>query len=302
MLSTSNHTINKDHYQKSTFPPKPFQLVSLWEMYQMSLGPISAVSGILTMWEAKISSLINMNRLDPMLSFADAVSMAPNFNNLKSAFKTLENHVMDLDLKSTGRLAKEIMTDIDKARLITIKDNLGKLINIMESELCEKYVLYVPEHQAAWITYKIFPDSVTDAFPSTADEIKEACNCYALDRPTACVFHSMRILEYGLCALANDVGLEFDKQQWHTIIVKIESVIKELRNLPQGKEKDERLQFLSEAAKEFMYFKDGWRNHVTHRRIIYDPPQAVSILSHTKAFMEHISKMLKESDKCEASV
>jgi hypothetical protein len=294
MLAASNNIISKDHYQESTSPLKPFQLVSLWDMYQISLGQISAMSGILTIWETKISTLIDLNGLNPMLSFADAVSIAPNFHNLKSAFKTLEDHVADLGLESTGRLAKEIIANIDKTRIITIRDNLGKLINIMESELCEKHVLYIPQNQAVWITHQIFPDSITDAFPSTADDIKEACNCYALDRPTACVFHSMRILEYGLCALANDVGLSFELQQWQTIIEAIEAEVKKLRGMHKSKEKNEQMQFLSEAAKEFMYFKDGWRNHVTHRKMKYDCPQANSVILHVRAFMEHLSTKLHE--------
>jgi len=79
------------------------------------------------------------------------------------------------------------------------------------------------------------------------------------------------------------------------VIDQIEAKIKELRNtLPAGNAKSERLQFLSEAAKEFSYFKDGWRNHVSHNKSKYDGPQALSAITHVHAFMTQISSRLSE--------
>jgi hypothetical protein len=66
------------------------------------------------------------------------------------------------------------------------------------------------------------------------------------------------------------------------------------KTLPKGAERNERLQFLSEAAKEFFYFKDGWRNYVTHRRADYDEHQALGTLEHVRAFMNHLSKHVAE--------
>jgi len=96
-------------------------------------------------------------------------------------------------------------------------------------------------------------------------------------------------------ALATNVGLTFDLQQWHTILEQIEARIKEERNtLPKGSDKVERLQFLSEAAKEFFYFKDGWRNYVSHNRGTYDEHQALGMLEHTRALMTHLATQLSE--------
>ncbi len=54
------------------------------------------------------------------------------------------------------------------------------------------------------------------------------------------------------------------------------------------------MQFLSEAAKEFFYFKDGWRNHVSHNRGTYDEHQAASVLEHTRSLMNHVATPLSE--------
>jgi hypothetical protein len=105
----------------------------------------------------------------------------------------------------------------------------------------------------------------------------------------------MQALESGLRSLAADVGLTFDVQQWNAIIEQIESKITDLRKtLPAGAGKNDRTQFLSEAAKEFFYFKDGWRNYVSHGRAAYDEYQALSVLEHTRSFMNHLATRLSE--------
>jgi hypothetical protein len=105
----------------------------------------------------------------------------------------------------------------------------------------------------------------------------------------------MRVLEHGLRVLAKDVGKTFDVQVWQTIIDQIESAIRELgKTLPAGQAKSERLQFLSSAAKEFVFFKDGWRNYVSHNKASYDPLQAQSALGHVKTFMSVLSSRLRE--------
>jgi hypothetical protein len=55
------------------------------------------------------------------------------------------------------------------------------------------------------------------------------------------------------------------------------------------------MQFLSEAAKEFFYFKDGWRNYVAHGRAAYDEHQALGVLEHTRSFMNHLATRLSEA-------
>ncbi|NOT41629.1 MAG: hypothetical protein HOP13_14155 [Alphaproteobacteria bacterium] len=136
------------------------------------------------------------------------------------------------------------------------------------------------------------------AFPSTQLDVFCATDCYALQHNTASVFHCMRILEIGLKALAASVGLTFDVQQWKNIIDLIEVEIDKIREngIPgMGKAaKDARLQFLSEAAKEFSYFKDGWRNYVSHNKLSYDEHQALGTLEHVRAFMNQLSKHLSE--------
>jgi hypothetical protein len=131
-------------------------------------------------------------------------------------------------------------------------------------------------------------------FPRANKEAIEAATCYAVGRNTASVFHSMRVLEHGLRALGVDLNVQFphpiELQQWQNIIEKIEADIRALeQQLPKGMLKSERLQFYGQAASQFWYFKEAWRNHVAHSRESYDEGAAFKIITHVQDFMEYLA-------------
>jgi hypothetical protein len=134
-----------------------------------------------------------------------------------------------------------------------------------------------------------------EAFPRIKDDALAAVDCYGLGHNTASVFYSMRVVEHGLRTFAAGVNVTFDVQQWHTVINEIESTIRDLaEKWPKTPTKSEWLGFYSEAAKEFFYFKDGWRNYVSHGGDPYDEHQALSVLEHVRTFMAHLGSRLGE--------
>ena len=62
---------------------------------------------------------------------------------------------------------------------------------------------------------------VLAAFPSAAEEIRCAVDCYALGHPNACIHHSMMILERGLSLLAKRLAVAVNKNRstWGPIII-----------------------------------------------------------------------------------
>ncbi len=137
--------------------------------------------------------------------------------------------------------------------------------------------------------------TVLNAFPSATVDIRSGVDLWALHYSTASVFHMMRVLETGLKILAADVGKAFTVQNWQNIIEQIEAEIKIAgKSLPQSAGKSERLRFLSAAAKEFMYFKDGWRNYVSHNRSAYTDDEAESVMVHVRQFMATLAERLSE--------
>jgi len=170
----------------------------------------------------------------------------------------------------------------------------------MQAELKKRYFVEIAADREQWyeLGANAFGAAVLGAFGSASEDIEEASKSYALERHSACVFHCMRIVGRGLKALATDVNVQFETKMWGTVISSIEGKVKEIRtNGIPGMDKaakDARLQFLSEAAKEFAYFKDGWRNYVFHDGPTYDQGQAASVLEHTRSFMVQLATRLSE--------
>jgi hypothetical protein len=138
-----------------------------------------------------------------------------------------------------------------------------------------------------------FGNTVQSQFPDAAYDIEHATRCLALDEWTGSVFHAMRAIEKALHYLAGLLevsvpgGIEYN--DWGPLVDQMEKKIEVMRQLPKGAEKAEQLRFYSELAANFRYFKDGWRNPVSHSRSIYDEHDAQIVWSHAQDFMRALA-------------
>jgi hypothetical protein len=65
-----------------------------------------------------------------------------------------------------------------------------------------------------------FGQTVALRFPTASFDIEEAGKCLALARPTACVFHSMRVMEVGVKALAKELKIPY-APSWESTSIKL---------------------------------------------------------------------------------
>jgi hypothetical protein len=133
-----------------------------------------------------------------------------------------------------------------------------------------------------------FGADISNAFPSSDFDITEAKKCIALGRFTASVMHLMRALEAPLKALASDLGVQGERQNWGDLINNIEPKINAMPNNSPHKAT------YSESAIQFRFIKNAWRNHAMHSREKYTAEEANIILIATKALMKSLSGTLHE--------
>ena len=165
----------------------------------------------------------------------------------------------------------------------------------MEDELRNKLMVLVPNLKAEYCDKKdAFGEAVGKAFSSSDEDMKEAGNCYALGLNTACVFHLMRVLEKGLRAMAESLTIAWRLEDWGRIIERMEPVIAAIDKQEKTPQKISDQQFYGEAAIQFRYFKNAWRNHVMHANVRYDAEAALRIMEHVCAFMQRLSERLSE--------
>ena len=134
-----------------------------------------------------------------------------------------------------------------------------------------------------------------DTFPEATADTESAIECYALEQPTAAVFHMMRMAEHGLRAIAKKVGVRLtDKGKpqpleyatWDKVITAINNKIAAARLLPQGPKKNQKLRFYSDAAENCTYIRDLWRNETSHTRKRYNSAEAWGVINRVRDFME----------------
>jgi hypothetical protein len=265
------------------------RLWSLWDMINFSLDPLLTALDLVRGQKANAA----YKAMTEPHTAVDEVMRSVIANNIAFMDKVCRRMRFT---RTPDRIARINNMFMRRYTFDELENELKVLIEAVEDDVRDESFYHYPRDRAALlVVLKQDWAPALLAFKDILADAEAATDCYALDRNDACGFHSMRVLEHGLRALATDVGRTFELQQWGNIIDEIESSIRaEERALPKGSAKNDRLEFLSKAAREFFYFKEGWRNHVSHNRTKYDTPQALSILTHVRDFMNHLSNRLSD--------
>lgn len=222
-------------------------------------------------------------------------------SGMRHAAEVMESDCQALGLvgatATCGRLRDELASDSPSRKRV---GELGTELNgRMMDELSGVLLLSLDMASASFYsTPNLFGQEVTDAFPSAIVDIEEACKCYALDRPTACVFHLMRVMEVGLRVLGaslEDPSIDPDKNPtWDRILRRGDDELKKNgdKRLPDWRSKDA---FFSDAIANLRSVKTAWRNPTMHVKSgIYDDDKALDVLNAVKGFMRHLATELSE--------
>lgn len=185
------------------------------------------------------------------------------------------------------------------------ENELTVLRQCIEADLEKRSFLSIlPPKDGLLIRLESDWSQIWKAFPSTKDDSEQAIGCYALDLNTACVFHLMRVAEYGLRGLARRLRIKLPKKkrlewaQWGEILKAMEDKTKDQSSrMKAGPAKDELLEFYNGALGQFYGFKDEYRNHVMHTRGKYDEFQASSVVVHVKDFMAKLALRIDEKGR-----
>ena len=212
-----------------------------------------------------------------------------------AAIKEADLQFQELSLSEVLRnqwkrlLRRSELGDLDELIIL-----IREMNNNLMVELSSAWFLIIPADRRFLYQQPqpIFGQAAHDAFPGARRDIAASGRCYAIDEWTACVFHAMRALEHPLLWLGNRVSLAADElkwKNWKNIIDQIEKKIRAMENDPKTEEKAKRVQFLSEAATQFRWFKDAWRNSVAHSHVHYDEREGSPIFLHVSEFFRHIA-------------
>ena len=132
-----------------------------------------------------------------------------------------------------------------------------------------------------------FGSEVEAKFPQMSEEISESGKCLALGRPTAAVFHLMRVMEIGTQKLGDKLGVQFaSEKNWQNILDEVNKAIKAMDH------KAAQTKAYAAAASHLYHVKLAWRNEVMHPKQTYTHDEATKVHAAVDAFIRDLASIL----------
>jgi hypothetical protein len=193
-----------------------------------------------------------------------------------------------LDLRISVACADEFILLADMLTLGELTRRIKELESTIRREMQVCLFFHVPFRQAQYYQKSMpFGARVDVRLPATQFDIAEAGNCYAVGRPTACVFHLMRVMEVGVQKMGELLGVQFaTEKNWQNIL---DEVNKAIKALPP---KAQKTIALSEIAAHLYNVKVAWRNQVMHPHDKYSMDEAKDLLGHVESFIKALSNLM----------
>lgn len=285
----------------------PYGLVSLWDMMNFSLNDFIWTYRLIVQ-ERNAAALRAAAAAQPGMAMSDV-----DLERLKANVEGIASSLNALFI-GEDRLAR-LLTAIRLGNVAheTVAYELSVLMEAVEDAVKYERFYHYPRDKGL-LVLRIPGDwaATLASFPSAREDVEAAVDCYALGHPNASIHHSMMVLERGLPLLARKLRVSVDKNRatWAPIIDNIRDEIDTRRRAlgrpPRGttpptgaaaRAEKKLLEPCQEAAIEFRYFADVWRNHIAHGRADYDDDDAKRVLGHVRTFMEVIATKLKLKEK-----
>lgn len=161
-----------------------------------SPGEMSAVADAISAPEGSLLAYIQ--RYDRIMSALraarEAISNAPNTGELAAALDDIGAHV--------AAASAHDLRDLERGELLQIENRMRVELSLMGC------VILPPRARRMHNDEAPFGPDVAKLFPKAGHDIREAASCLALRRPTAAVFHCMRIVQLGIAELMPLLGRE----------------------------------------------------------------------------------------------
>jgi hypothetical protein len=132
--------------------------------------------------------------------------------------------------------------------------------------------------------HQILGEPTASRFQDAWFDCEEAAKCILVQRPTAAVFHAMRILEIGIRAFAKRLGIDDPirpaERNWGVILRKIKESI-EARYPARERMAGSEGAFMERLYATLDAVKNPWRNETMHVEGVYQDAEARHILVNT---------------------
>jgi hypothetical protein len=232
----------------------------------------------------------------------------PNEEQFNSFIKTLrdlkqicESVRLQVSVTTLNRITDEFSKSVPVNRLA--QQRMNEWFSFFTSELESRlFMLVLPHrvgywHSQVWDGPPFFGEQIgtllstlEDGFRDAFYDATEAGNCFAYARFTACVYHLMRVAEYGLVGVARAAQVDEEKisKGWDHCIQGIEEAIKRISSTKPTIDWQDQVKRYSDVCAWFTTIKNGWRNPVSHIPRTYSEETASGMFSAVLTLFQHL--------------
>jgi hypothetical protein len=261
--------------------PFPYQLVSLMGLLEMYAGAYWRIAGM-------IGQLVTHFEAG-----SHGIPLSLNvYQQFGDTLVEIKREMEKLGLTGALNQIQRLSDDLNHTDNFTDAMFHRRIVSIHErimDDLSDRLFLCVPSEMTEFYRQKqpLFGDAVTSKFPQMTEDISEAGKCLSLRRPTAAVFHLMRVMELALQSFGSKIGVTLvHEKNWQNIL---DEANKKIRALDQKLLETKKY---AEASSHLYNVKLAWRNEVMHPKQTYTDEEAHAIFGSVRTFVRDLADLI----------
>lgn len=210
---------------------------------------------------------------------------------LQGAITVLHEYCEKLDLPLSNNQINAVVDAVNSKDHDRINRALDELQKRVQEELKAKVCFCLPGHKVKyWHPLWLVDTPIYDKFRSAHAEMQRAGHCFAYGENTACVFHLMRVVDFGLRKVAESLHITYDARNWSGIATKIQEKMAQKHNTKTDEWKKSE-PIYAEILTDIQAISRGHRNPVLHElEKKYDERDAEHMLNVVEGFMLHLAR------------
>lgn len=287
--------------------PSHTRIWSLWDMLEFKSADFYRAVAILQRAQGRVQEITQQ---PPTAKFAKNEKLNTQAKKgLRDRCTEIKSHLLVLEAEVTCKLVDRLIARTkDKKKPLTWGDAYDFLNHVdsrLRDELSLHRVFVLEKEKEKFFQPKepLFGKNFEAKFPTGAAELDEAAKCFALGRPTACVFHLMRLMECGLkstaACLSNPPPTSGSDRNWGNILQNIKDA-REVKTKGNAWINTADKEFFADAFASLDAVRVAWRNTTMHVEKNYTDDQAEHVLIAVKGFMTKLAFRMNENGEPKA--
>jgi hypothetical protein len=259
-----------------------------------------------------VNAVRELRRLTAVLDVEPLASMINDTldqgitDNLIISTQNVVNAIQQIGARSAWVSANRLLILLNTPQTTITVAQVRAALSDIESRFMDElgfnrlFVVYPEEFWMFDPADKLLGVTTAARFLRVSFDCEEAAKCFCLGRPTACVFHSMRMLEIAIAALAKKLSIPdpvlANDRNWGNMLNSIK------KELDSKYPKSSRLTgseglFLESVYVSLDAVKNPWRNETMHVSTIYTDDEARHIFSCSIKLLQKMATGFDEDGK-----